>query len=57
MAVVYFQVHFPKSMFPTINGGIPAVLYCFIFLYLVFVGVGAWSVDAMIARSKGGNQP
>jgi hypothetical protein len=30
--------------------GIPAILYCFFFLYLVFSGAGAWSVDTMIAH-------
>jgi hypothetical protein len=40
---------------PTTNMGIPAILYCFLFLYFVFAGAGAWSLDAMIARSKGGH--
>lgn len=52
MAVAYFQFHFPKSFFPSVNGGIPAVLFCFLFLYLTFAGAGAWSIDAKIARSK-----
>ena len=52
MAVAYFQAHFPQSFFPTVNNGIPAILYCFIFLYFVFAGGGAWSVDAAIARSR-----
>jgi len=52
MAVAYFQAHFPKSFFPTSNGGVPAVLYCFSFLYLMFAGAGPWSLDAWIARSK-----
>jgi putative oxidoreductase len=52
MAVAYFQFHFPRSFFPTVNGGIPAVLYCFLFLYMAFVGGGAWSIDAVIARSR-----
>jgi putative oxidoreductase len=55
MAVAYFQGHFPQSFWPSVNGGIGAILYCFIFLYLVFAGAGPWSVDAMIARSKGGS--
>jgi putative oxidoreductase len=50
MAVAYFQGHFPRSFFPSINMGTPAILYCFIFLYFVFAGAGVWSVDAMIAR-------
>ncbi len=52
MAVAYFQFHAPQGIFPTNNGGIPAILYCFFFLYLVFAGAGAWSADAAIARSR-----
>jgi putative oxidoreductase len=52
MAVAYFQVHFPQSIFPLTNGGQPAVLLCFIFLYIVFAGAGPWSIDANIARSR-----
>lgn len=52
MAVAYFQFHAPASFFPTVNQGIPAVLYCFFFLYLVFAGAGAWSLDGLIARSR-----
>ena len=55
MAVAYFQGHFPQSFFPSVNQGIGAILYCFIFLYFVFAGAGPWSVDAMIARSRGGS--
>ena len=52
MAVAYFQFHAPQSFWPTNNGGIPAILYCFFFLYLVFAGAGTWSMDALIARRK-----
>ena len=52
MAVAYFQFHAPQSVFPTVNNGIPAVLYCFLFLYLAFEGAGAWSVDALLARRR-----
>jgi putative oxidoreductase len=55
MAIAYFQGHFPQSFWPSVNQGTPAILYCFIYLYFVFAGPGPWSVDAMIARSKGGN--
>lgn len=54
MAIAYFQGHFPHSFWPSINMGTPAILYCFIYLYLVFAGAGPWSVDAMIARSRAG---
>jgi putative oxidoreductase len=52
MAVAYFQFHAPQSIFPTVNQGIPAILYCLFFLYLVFAGPGSWSLDAAIARSR-----
>jgi len=45
MAVAYFMAHAPQGIFPIENGGELAVLYCFIFLYFVFSGPGAWSVD------------
>jgi putative oxidoreductase len=45
MAVAYFMVHFPVSFFPAINMGEPAVLYCFVFLYLAAAGPGPWAID------------
>ncbi len=45
MAVAYFIAHGPKSFFPALNGGDAAIMFCFIFLYLVFAGPGAFSVD------------
>jgi putative oxidoreductase len=45
MAVAFFMAHFPKSVFPALNSGDAAVLFCFIFLYIFFAGAGAWSVD------------
>ncbi|MGO4737636.1 DoxX family protein [Bosea sp. 2KB_26] len=50
MAYAYWMFHAPRSIYPLLNGGDAAILYCFIFLYLVFAGAGAWSVDS---RSKG----
>jgi putative oxidoreductase len=52
MAVAYFKAHFPHSPYPTVNEGVSAVLYCFIFLYLVFAGAGPWSIDAAIGRGR-----
>ena len=52
MAVAYFTQHFPKSFWPIENGGEPAVLYCFLFLYIASVGSGILSIDALIAKSK-----
>ena len=52
MAVAYFRSHFPMSVFPTTNNGMPAVLFCFLFLYFVFAGGGDWSLDALIAKRR-----
>ena len=50
MAFAYFLSHHPKSLFPIVNGGDPAVLYCFVFLYLAFAGGGPWSIDAICRK-------
>ena len=50
MAFAYFIAHAPRSFFPVLNGGDAAILYCFIFLYFVFAGGGAWSIDAFRAN-------
>ncbi len=47
MAFAYWLAHAPRDLFPTNNGGDAAILYCFIFLYFVVAGGGAWGVDAM----------
>lgn len=52
MAAAYFMVHFPRGFFPIRNGGELAVLYCFIFLYLVTAGPGPVSADHLIRRKK-----
>ncbi len=48
MAVAYFTQHMPRSFFPALNGGDAAILYCFIFFYIVFAGAGAWSLDQRV---------
>ncbi len=50
MAVAYFMAHFPRGFWPVRNAGELAVLYCFIFLYLVTAGAGPWSMDWLIRR-------
>ncbi len=45
MAVAYWMAHAPQNFYPVLNGGDAAILFCFVFLYLVFAGPGAWSVD------------
>jgi len=50
MAFAYFLVHAPQSFFPVLNGGDAAILYCFVFLYIVFAGPGPISLDRAIGR-------
>jgi len=45
MAVAYFLVHNHISVWPTLNQGEVAILFCFIFLYLVASGPGSWSLE------------
>lgn len=52
MAAAYWIAHAPQSPFPVLNGGDSAILFCFVFLYIVFAGPGPWSVDAV--RSNAG---
>jgi putative oxidoreductase len=51
MAVAYFMAHAPQNFFPALNGGDAAILFCFVFLYLVFAGPGPWSLDAARAEA------
>jgi putative oxidoreductase len=46
MAVAYFQFHVPKGFWPSMNGGMAAALYCFVWLYFSAAGAGPWSLDA-----------
>jgi putative oxidoreductase len=45
MAIAYFMAHMPRAFFPINNGGDLAISFCFIFLYLVFAGPGAFALD------------
>ena len=45
MAVAYFQFHAPQDFWPIMNGGVPAILYCFVWLYFSAAGAGPWSLD------------
>lgn len=52
MAFAYFLAHFPTNhIFPYLNGGESAVLFCFAFLYLSAAGPGPWSVDRARRRA------
>lgn len=50
MAAAYVIGHAPRHVFPALNGGDAAILYCFVFLYLSVAGPGSWSLDALRGR-------
>lgn len=57
MAVAYFWMHQPKALWPVSdppagNGGALAILFCFAFFLLVFLGAGRYSADAVLARRR-----
>jgi putative oxidoreductase len=47
MAFAYFMGHFPQGFWPVLNQGTPAILFCFIWLYISSAGPGPWSLDAL----------
>ncbi|HEV8239244.1 MAG TPA: DoxX family protein [Thermoanaerobaculia bacterium] len=52
MAVAYFEFHFPTSFWPTVNQGMPAMLYSLVWLYFSAAGAGPWSLDALRERRR-----
>ena len=51
MAFAYFIAHAPHGFYPALNEGLPAVLFCFVFLYLSAAGGGPWSLDRIIRKA------
>ena len=50
MAFAYFIGHAPRSFWPVVNQGTPAILFSFAWLYLSAAGPGPWSLDARRKR-------
>ena len=50
MAVAYFLSHASQGFWPALNQGDAAILFCFVFFYLVFAGAGPWSLDTLVRR-------
>lgn len=50
MAAAYFLAHATDNLYPILNRGELAILYCFIYLYIATAGSGIWSVDKMLTR-------
>jgi putative oxidoreductase len=53
MAVAYFYMHLPRSVWPIENHGELAAIFSFVFLYLAAHGSGIWSLDRL--RGAGGS--
>jgi putative oxidoreductase len=52
MAVAYWQFHAPSGLWPIVNHGEPAVLFCLLFLYMAAKGGGDWSLDALVRKKR-----
>jgi len=50
MAVAYFKGHAVQGFWPVLNGGAPAILFCFLWLYISAAGPGSWSLDSLRRR-------
>jgi putative oxidoreductase len=50
MAFAYFIGHAGQGFWPVLNQGHPAIMFCFVWLYLSAAGAGPWSVDALRKR-------
>jgi putative oxidoreductase len=51
MAVAYWMVHAKMGLYPAVNMGEGAILFCFVFLYLAAAGPGAWIIDGARTRN------
>src|SRR6266581_6234136 len=63
MAVAYFLTSFSgrtlhhaptilERVFPILNGGEMAVVYCLVFFFIVFYGPGRWSIDFLLKKNN-----
>ena len=52
MAVAYFRSWAPRGFWPINNGGEEAVIFCFLYLWLVTAGPGPWSLDHAIWKKR-----
>jgi putative oxidoreductase len=52
MAVAYFKAHAPQGFWPIQNKGEPAVIFCFLLLFIAAHGAGRYSVDAVLRRTQ-----
>lgn len=52
MAFAYFLGHATANIFPILNGGTLAIMFCFACLYLSTAGGGPLSVDALVRNKE-----
>ncbi len=52
MAAAYFIGHAAQGFWPALNQGEAAIMFCFVFLYLVFAGPGSWSLDSLLRARR-----
>jgi putative oxidoreductase len=52
MAAAYFMGHYPRGFWPILNRGEPAVLFCFIFLYIASRGAVIWGIDNVLGKPR-----
>ena len=57
MAVAYFQFHAPGGTWPIENHGEPAVMYCFVFLFIAAHGSGILCLDGLIHGKQAKRAP
>ena len=57
MAAAYFLGHATQGFWPALNQGEAAIMFCFVFFYLVFAGPGSWSLDALLRSRRGSAAP
>jgi putative oxidoreductase len=57
MAIAYWMFHAPQNLYPAANGGDAAILFCFVFLYIVAAGPGAFSVESLLRSSGSASAP
>jgi putative oxidoreductase len=52
MAYAYFTVHQEHGLLPILNGGEPAVMFCWTFLLIAMLGPGPLALDTLLRRSR-----
>ncbi len=57
MAAAYFIGHATQGFWPALNQGEAAIMFCFVFFYLVFAGPGAWSLDSLLRGRRNSAAP